>query len=223
MRWVRILTLGGALLALSACEEALQMPDFGTMSLAGGREDATTTGIRTLSLLGGSVRVRGPDGYCIDQRASRSGDGFAVMVGCALLAPRAAVMPAKDGFITVQFGDSGTATVAGYEETLRRYLETDAGKRLLARSGEGDEVTLHSVEMVRGAVTVHFTDLSADNDLGLEPRLWQGFFDVNGRLTTVTVRSFTRKPLAARQGATLLNAAIREIRAVNPSIQPSEG
>ncbi|WP_377510625.1 hypothetical protein [Octadecabacter sp. R77987] len=220
---MRSLTLGGACLALSACDETLQFPDLATMSLAGGREDATTEGIRTLSLLGGAARARGPDGYCVDQGASRSSDGFAVMVGCALLAPEAAVMPAKDGFITVQFGETGTATVAGSEETLRAFLETDAGKRVLAGTGEGDDVTLHNVDMVAGTVTVHFTDQSAGNDAGLEPRLWQGFFDVNGRLTTVTVRSFSRNPLAPRQGAALLDATIREIRAVNPPIPPQEG
>ena len=223
MMGFRPVVLGGVILALTGCGEAFQTTGFGLMSLLVSAGDATDEGTRTLALLDGEAFARGPAGYCVDQGASRSDDGFAVMVGCALLSGRAAIMPTTDGFITLQVGAAGTASVTGSEETLRAFLETDAGKAVLGGNGAASDVTLRNVDMTPGLVTAHFDDASLGSELGLEPRLWQGFLDLNGRMATVTVRSFARNPLGARDGTALLNATISEIRAANASIAAPDG
>src|SRR6188474_3476317 len=90
---------------------------FVLLALAGCDMPAGGTGVRQASFMEGAVSVRGPDGYCIDQRVSRGDTGFAVLETCALLADPAA-MTTTDGFLTVQFGPDGSAIVTGAEGEL---------------------------------------------------------------------------------------------------------
>jgi len=83
-------------------------------------------GIRALALLDGAVVAQGPEGYCVNERASRPATGFAVMGGCALIAALP-VMPRTEALITVQFGDAGSAAVAGREGALAALLDSTQG------------------------------------------------------------------------------------------------
>ncbi|MDC1381468.1 hypothetical protein N8315_08590 [Octadecabacter sp.] len=188
----------------------------------GAPSDVTGEGIRTLALLGGDVRARGPEGYCIDQGASEARRGFSVMAGCALLSSDAAVMPALDGLITVQFGDEDTASVTDNEDAFAAFLESDAGRGLLA--GDGDPVNLSEVSTItdRAGVLARFEDTSGPAIMGTSGPQWRGFLDVNGRLVTISVLSFDRGALSRGEGERLLTVAMAELAEANVIVALSE-
>lgn len=212
--WVRGCVLAASVLGLVGCSDVADRVTDG-LSRIGAPADSTSEGIRTLSLLGGDVRVRGPEGYCIDQGASNARRGFAVLVGCALISEDAEIMPSLDGMITVQFGDAETASVTGNQEAFAAFLKSDAGRGLLA--GGGDLATVETVSTVMSGdgVLARFEDTSGPAFVGTTGPRWRGFLDVQDRLVTVSVLSFERDPLSRAQGERLLVVALTELIAAN--------
>lgn len=214
---VRGCVFAAVLMGLGACDQFNEVGGVVADRLAsiGGAPDATSEGIRTMSLLGGDVRVRGPEGYCIDQGASNARRGFAVLVGCVLLSDDAAVMPSLDGLITVQFGDEDTASVTDNEDAFAAFLQSEAGRGLLA--GDGDAASVAEVATItdRTAVLVRFEDTAGPAFAGTGGPQWRGFQDVGGRLVSVSVLSFDRDTLTRSEGERLLTVAMVELAEVN--------
>ena len=210
--FARLFVFGLALFGLVGCGQ-----------ITGGLSDRTTLtsqGIRTLSLLGGDVRVRGPEGYCVDQAASDARSGFAIIAGCVLLTDNTDLAPVLDGLITVQFGDEETASVTEREEAFASFLDSGAGRNLLATSGDAADLVDMVSQIEGSAVLVRLEDTSLPAFAGTNGTQWRGFFDVNGRLTTVSVLSFDRAPLNQSQAEQLLIATMNELTAVNSRDQP---
>ena len=127
----------------------------------------------------------------------------------------AAVMPALDGLITVQFGDEGTSSVTGNEDTFAAFLNSDAGRGLLA--GDGDVGSVPEVAAIadRAGVLVRFEDTSGPSFDGTSGPQWRGFLDIGGRLATVSVLSFDRNALSRSDGERLLVVTMAELAEVN--------
>lgn len=209
---MRRLALAMSVAALAGCDQAGL--DLSAMPLLGGGQDETGQGIRTLSLLGGAVRVRGPEGYCVDQSASQARRGFAIMAGCALMSEEAAVMPSMDGLLTVQFGAEGSAIVAGAEAEMAAFLASSSGAALLAQDREADTAEVHTTE---NRVILRINPAENEALPGTQGPVWRGFMDANGRLVTVTVLSFERAPLSSEVARSLLELTMAEIAEVNAS------
>ncbi|MEL6957895.1 MAG: hypothetical protein AAGL89_02945 [Pseudomonadota bacterium] len=192
------------------------------LAAIGSNPNATNEGIRTLALIGGEVRVRGPQGYCVDQGASDARTGFAVMAGCALMSDEVGVMPTLDGLITVQFGAPDTASVSGNEEAFAAFLRSEAGRGLLAGNGELASIGEVNTITDQAGVLARFSDDSGPPISGTTGPQWRGFLDINGRLTTISVLSFERAPLSRGQGERLLVVAMAELAEVNAPATPVE-
>ncbi|SMX40002.1 hypothetical protein [Octadecabacter ascidiaceicola] len=223
--FVRLCAFVLLLVGLSGCEDIEGMANnvAGQLANVGAATDATSEGIRTLSLLGGDVRVRGPEAYCVDQGASNARRGFAVLAGCALLSDDAGFMPTLDGLITVQFGDEDTANVTGNETTFAQFLESESGRALLA--GSGDAASVSDVSTVTGdtGVMARFEDTSGGPVFtGTSGPQWRGFLDINGRLTTISVLSFDRSALSRGEGERLLTVAMAELGEANAPVVVAE-
>jgi len=215
--------MAACLFAMSGCAD-ITTGLVDRLTDIGAEPDATSEGIRTLAVLDSSVRVRGPEGYCIDQAASDAQSGFAVMAGCALLSDEAVVMPQPDGLILVQFGDPDTASVGGKEDAFAAFLASDQGRSLLAANGDVASVAEVSTTADRDAVLARFEDTSGLGFAGTSGAQWRGFLDVQGRLTTVSVLSFNRNPLGASAGERLLIVAMAELAEINtPSVAVAIG
>ena len=196
---MRLTALAVVLVGLAACEAGL--PGGGT---------------RSLGLYDGSVRVAGPEGYCVDPLASRPEAGFAVLGACGLLGGSGG-MPGTDGFITVQAGAAGTASVSGSETDLATLLRLPMGAALLTDSGRPATVAVGLVEQSPGLVIVQFTDRAPPPVDGLAAEEWRAFMDLGGRLVTVGLRGYDRAPLSAAQARGLLYATVAALRAANPA------
>ena len=210
-----------AMIGVTGCDQVSGAVTEG-LSRIGAPSDATSKGIRTLALMGGDVRVRGPEGYCIDQGASNARRGFAVMVGCALLSEDAGVMPSLDGLIMVQFGAEDTASVSGNEDAFAAFLASDAGRSILAGGRDIAKVTEVATTSDTDTVLARFEDTSGPLIAGTSGLQWRGFADINGRLVTVSVLSFDRDALSRSEGERLLVVALEKLAAVNSDAGASE-
>jgi hypothetical protein len=218
--WLRGCALAACLVGLSGCEGGTDGA-LGQLANIISAPAATIQGIRTLSLLGGDVRVRGPEGYCIDRTASDARRGFAVLAGCALLSDGTAIMPNLDGLITVQFGAENTASVTDNEAAIAEFLNTDAGRGLLTGSGNLANVSQVTTITDRAGVLVRFDDTSGPTFVGTAGPQWRGFLDINGRLVTISVLSFERQALSRAEGQRLLVVAMAELAEANaPTVAP---
>lgn len=180
------------------------------LALAGMSGSEDPRGVRALRVLDGSVSVRAPEGYCIDMGASRARRGFAVMAGCALISDEARLMPSLDGLIMVQVGAQDSAILRDDPARLAALLDSEAGAGLL-----GDAVRVQDVTARASSVVVRFERDGAPRLDGTEGPVWRGFFDLDDRAVTVTVRGFARAPLERDEGARLLDIAMTEIAAAN--------
>ncbi|MFQ1701073.1 dihydroxy-acid dehydratase [Loktanella agnita] len=168
--------------------------------------------VQSVALMGGAVTATTPPGYCVDTRASRPGEGFALMAPCATLGVN---MPAPSalGVTTVQVGPPDSQTVTATEASLRDMLESEAGAVLLSSDGQPDTVTVLGSQALRNRVTVHFTDEGPPPLPGLQREEWRAFTDIDGRLVTVAVRGLATAPLHDGTGAWLLSLVVQGLTA----------
>lgn len=168
--------------------------------------------VQRIALADGAVTATAPAGYCVDTRASRPSDGFAVMAPCATLDANMAA-PQMIGLATVQVGPAGSNAVAGNETTLRDLLETDEGALLLSSLGQAASVTIHNSQALRNRVTVHFSDTGPAPLPGLQNEEWRSFTDISGHLVTIAVRGLVTAPLQDGTGSWLLDRVVQGLRA----------
>ena len=160
----------------------------------------------------GAVRVRGPEGYCIDRQASRARTGFAVLAACARVS-EAELLPTLDGLLTVQIGEANSAVVRGQEDTLATLLEKEAGQALLS-AGEA-EVTVYETEARDGLVLVRYNDPDAPRMRGTEATGWRVFLDLGDRSAVISLRAFEANPLDERDGEILIRTAAAALAEAN--------
>jgi hypothetical protein len=179
-------------------------------------------GMRGLALHDGAVRAEAPPGYCVDPVASRPAAGFAAFGACARLGGRSA-MPTADGFITLQVGEAGTATVTGSETDLATLLRLPMGAALLTDAGDPTTVAVTRIEPGAGVVAVHFTDRGPPPLEGLAAEEWRAFLDLGDRLVTVGLRGYAQTPLSATEARALLDSTVAALRAANQPAAADRG
>ncbi len=196
--------LGGALAI------ALTMAGCGGLTeLTGGGE-----GQPSIALASGAVQARGPDHFCVDPRASRPRDGFALFAPCRVLTGEGPGVPGL-ALVTVQVGAAGTASVAGSEPVFDAFLKSEAGRALLSATGDADAITLRRTRASGGSVTAFFDDTGGPPIAGTQPTEWRGFMDVSDRLVTVSLRGLADAPLSVSVGDALLRQAMVALRNAN--------
>ncbi|MCG6901443.1 MAG: hypothetical protein LJE68_02070 [Rhodobacter sp.] len=190
--WICKATVLGAVLAVAGCVDA--------PALRGPTPAATRSAPETIAVAGGAVVVGGPPGYCIDRGASRlRGDtGFVLLGSCASIARDvAAGAPLVPGILTASVG---AASVAGQPaltdlDQLEALITSPGGRATLARDGRAESVKVFGTLREDGALFVHLRDVSANPTPGLDQTYWRGLFDLQGRLVTLSVVSFSNAPL----------------------------
>jgi len=174
----------------------------------------------TIAVANKSVIIGGPPGYCIDKGASRlAGDTAFVLLGsCASISRDAAAdAPAVPGLLTASVArDSGAEGKIGLD-ALESYIGSARGKAALARDGQESSVQILETVRADDALFVHLKDTSVNPTPGLDDTYWRGLFDLNGRLITVSVVSFSTRPLSSERGFATLSAFSSRIRRETPA------
>lgn len=215
-----------SVLALSGCDQeagtGAQQGGFSLHSALQRGDAANQRGIRTLSVLNGAVRLRSPEGYCIDRQASHIRKGFGVAAACARVSD-VALLPSVDGMLTYQIGDADSAMITGQETALIDLLDSDVGKALLADAGDAGTVAVHETILAQpGLVLVRFTDDQAQPIDGTGAIAWRAFLDMNDRMVTISLRPFAGIELGSDQAKALIQLAANELIAANAPVELSE-
>lgn len=195
-----------AALTLSGC-----LPEgAGGLALISDEAASTRQGVTAVRVYNGAFKVRAPEGYCVDQTASREETGFVVMAPCGQVSD-AQIMPAQLGLITVQVGATASAVVRGSEEALMTLLESPEGGTMLSATGTAAEISVVSTEAHQGVVEVIFDDAGAPPVSGLDRHEYRAFLDIKGRLVTLRLRGYASAPLSRRSGLPLMRAAVQAL------------
>lgn len=163
---------------------------------------AAFSSARSAPVLGGTIQVGLPRGYCIDRRAGReSGDTAVVVMGKCR-----DDLDAAPALLTTAIGPAGSAQVlAGGGQTLASYFTSDQGRAALSRSGRASTVEIVQAKSVGAAFVMRIRD-------GAVGEYWRGVEPVAGRLVTITV---DLPEGAEADGEALLAAALAAMRAAN--------
>lgn len=165
-----------------------------------------------------SVVVAGPPGYCIDTSATTDSvtGAFVLLGSCASIAnsPRAKT-PAEPALLTASVSPTSLAAATASVDQLASFFRSPNGRAALARSGQTSAVRILDMQSRGDAIYIHATDSSVDPADGLTTDYWRGIFDLGGRLVTVSVIGFSKRPITDAASIATLDAFADRIRFEN--------
>lgn len=174
----------------------------------------------SMAVLGGSVTVAGPRGFCVDSTASRDGReaAFVLLGSCASLSGSPlAPAPQVPAILTASVLAGGAELVAE-TEPLAAFFRSPAGRAALSRSGEADTVEVLETVARNGAIFLRVRDTSASGPEGppVEPEYWRAILALNGRLVTLSALGHKARPLSGGAKRAAIEAFLARMRAANP-------
>ena len=162
---------------------------------------------------GGVVVVAAPEGYCIDERASKTGRApFVLLASCAAIS-QAAEHPAPGfkGLLTATVGAEGSGTEPINPDLLGGYFRSAKGRAALANSGQAADVSVLDTQVRGPAFLLALRDAGPPKRPELGQARWRGFFTANGRMVTVVLHSLEAEPIATEAGLGLLERFVERI------------
>ena len=163
---------------------------------------------RQVAVLGGEVRVRAPEFYCIDTKSARASEDTAVvLIGRCNAAGQVAA-----ALVTVTVGRTASAGVMLAEpEALRAFMSSPAGRRALSRSGQAADVAVLESGVLGGdRLMLHLNDRE-------EGEYWRAILGIKGRLVTISASGAEGVPLTPAQARRLVDQTVAAMRAANPA------
>ncbi|MEO1469929.1 MAG: hypothetical protein AAFV86_12790 [Pseudomonadota bacterium] len=139
------------------------------------------------------VAVTPADGACVAEDAIdlEGASAFVLLTDCALTEGAEMGGAGFPGLVTVSLA----AAPRGPMADLQAFLETDAGRRQLARGTDAGEVSIRAASQIDGALYIHARNLD-DSAMPLLSRdFWRGFLELNDRMAVITVSGFDAHPL----------------------------
>lgn len=178
-----------ALVGLTAC----QGMDFASPS-------------RSISILDGAVTIVPPKGYCVDAKASRSGEDNAVILmgRCSASSDRAAAL------VTTSLGVAGSdAALSIGPVALTGFFNSADGLAMLSSSGKAEDVTLSKSQIEGEALFLLIDDKTTGT-------YWRAFSSLSGRLLTLTAAGVDTVILNPDDGRELLSQTLIALNKANP-------
>ncbi|WP_300519621.1 hypothetical protein [Aliiroseovarius sp.] len=181
---------------------------------------------QSMMVAGGTLRVKGPEGYCVDTGASRTGeaDGFVLLGSCRAIShhPRDP-HPERPMVLTVAVSARAGQAPADPEAPpardlagLETYLRSDTGRQALSRTGDADSVQIARALQQDGVLYLHITDDSPNPMGAVTGAYWRAFFDLRGAAVSVTVTALASQPVDEGTALAQIQRAVAALRAANP-------
>jgi hypothetical protein len=151
-------------------------------------------GLSRIAVSGGAVVIAGPAGFCIDRDASRDGNGnaFVLLGPCGVTGQAPVLLTAS----VLAGGPSAQPLVAAFPD-MAKFLQSDAGRAALSRSGRAGDVTVAEVLAVSDVMYVRVQDQSGTDGPPVEPEYWRAIFSVKGRIVTLSALGLSGRPVPA--------------------------
>ncbi len=197
------MALAGCLL-LSACFEAEPL------NRAADRLGLAARGPATVSVLDGTMTVAGPDGYCIDEEATRE-SGSEAFIFFARCRPGLRASPVLSATVTALAG-AGSASAEDLGR-LADFLDGQTGRAQLSRRGRAEDVRIDETLIQDGALWLRIRD--AGNPEALHPAYWRAILPVGERVVTLSVMSSRAHPVGGARELEVLRAFVVRMRGAN--------
>ena len=172
------------------------------------------------------VTIAGPPGFCIDPSATQAQDNvrFALLGSCASLANSATHgAPRRSAVLSASIAPKGGLSVTRNADALVGLLSGPQGGALLSEGG-GGQASVTETLAEDGIVMVRATDPSLTRMRQLQQEYWRGFFDLKGRVVTLSVFSLPgRQGLTEAAGRALLLSFVAAMRQANAEEAGTEG
>lgn len=173
-----------------------------------------------VAVVGGTVKVAGPAGYCIDTSASRFGktSAFVLLGSCTSLTGSLHGKKLKDPAIltaTVSAGPGTDTPFAATFDAMAKFLASPAGRAALSRSGKASTVKIVKISALDAVMLIHATDTSSATGQEVEADYWRALMQVKGKIVTLTVLGLKKRPVPTEVKHALLRAFIQQMRTVN--------
>ncbi len=196
------------LFLLSACAElGAGLPFFGAP-------------VNRASVAGGNVVIAGPPGYCVDRSAlstTPKGD-FVLLASCASISGNpAAPAPGIPAILTASVATQPVANIDRSLDRLTAFFKSDKGRAALARDGRASSVEVLSTRVEGGALVMKVRDTGFDKVVGLEPEYWRALFDLEGRIVTLSVITFSDKPMSDDEAMQTIMNFMDRVHRANPT------
>jgi hypothetical protein len=161
---------------------------------------------RNISVLDGAVAIAPPKGYCVDPKASRTGDDNAVILmgRCSASSNRAAAL------VTTSLGVAGSdAALSIGPVALTGFFNSAEGLAMLSSSGKPEDVTLTKSQIEGEALFLLINDKTTGT-------YWRAFSSLQGRLLTLTAAGVDTLILNPDDGRELLSQTLIALNKANP-------
>ena len=210
-------------LLLTACEGG--MPSFEKFRSAagGGAGGSDAVGQTEATVTRNKIRLRGPEGFCVDPVATKPAaqEAFVVFGNCAAITGNPdQPQPYVPALVTATVTSSGTAAqaaVAPQAENLSSFFRTAEGRAVLSRSGQAGNVKISESFTEDGALFLRVTDTSAAAFEGAQPTYWRAYFDAGTSVVAMSVIGMSKTPVSSGEGLDTLQRFVERNR------KPAEG
>lgn len=162
-------------------------------------------GARQAPVLGGTIAMGLPAGYCIDRSTSREAENSAVII-MGRCNSAASAVPA---IVTAAIGRPGSAGVmTASPAALAAFFATPEGRATLSRDGKARDVRLITALTSGDALVLHLDDRK-------QGEYWRAFVGVRGRLVSISASGTPGIPLAPEAGRQVLDAFVAALAKAN--------
>lgn len=160
---------------------------------------------RTIAILGGSVTIAPPQGYCVDTKASRTGKDNAVI----LMGRCSASSSLSAALITASLGAAGSdAALSIGPVALTSFFNSDEGLAMLSSSGKPEDITLKTSQIDGETLFLLIEDKTTGT-------YWRAFSSLQGRLLTLTAAGVDTVILNPNDGRALLAQTLGALEKAN--------
>lgn len=204
--------LAAAVSTLAACN--------GIAPTIGGGEMAP----RDVAVTSAQLIVRGPEGWCIDESATRD-DGasaFVLLGNCAVLSDaRRVPQPPIPAVLTAAISaPSDSGTIAEGLSDLDPFFRSVEGRTLLSRSQDADSVEILETRIVGDMFLLHARDTSVAAVPGVQSDYWRAYFDMGSRIATLSVLGLQGREISTENSLLVLQNFAGQVRAANAMGEP---
>jgi len=160
---------------------------------------------RKISVLDGAVTIAPPQGYCVDAKASRTGNDIAViLMGRCLAASNLAA-----ALVTASLGVAGSDTALSIGPVaLTKFFNSTDGLAMLSSSGTAEDVLLKTSQIDGNTLFLLIEDKTAGT-------YWRAFSSLQGRLLTLTAAGVDQIVLDPDDGRALLTQTLLALNKAN--------
>ncbi|TQV70358.1 hypothetical protein [Aliiroseovarius halocynthiae] len=219
--------------SLAACFGGAKTEDVRNSPLFS-KQAPTASGklVQSRTVMSGAVTVAAPKGYCVDVSSLRdqASGAFVPFGACAALTRNAAdPSPKAPAFLVASVSPLPIAAEAAAEDPeavmaqARAFLESNAGRAALSRSGDASTVEVLDLKTSSGVVKVLTRDGSDNRPESLSDTTWRAFLPIDDKLVVASVTGFTKTKVDRRNGLGQLNKFVAAIKASNPGSSKGGG